>query len=319
METIQNYLDNLFASLPKTKEILHIKQDLFISMEEKYHELKDSGKSENEAIGIVISEFGNIDELIEEMGIKIEDQPHIPTLSKEETEGFLSTKRKSGKWVGLGVFLCILAPAILILMFSLTENNILPNIAETVGLIILFLLIASAIGLFIYADNRIAPYKHLEKKNFQLSNQLRAEIQQQKKNFLSTFTISLILGVGLLILSPLTVIIANAIGGSLVTYGVVVLLILVAMAIFILIYSGTIKESFDILLQEEEFSEEKRKINRVIGAVATVVWPLAVCIFLVSGLVFHKWHINWIVFPITGILFGMFCGVYNILKDNTSR
>ena len=38
-------------------------------MEDKYNELKSEGKSENEAIGIVISEFGNIDELINELDI----------------------------------------------------------------------------------------------------------------------------------------------------------------------------------------------------------------------------------------------------------
>ena len=39
------------------------------TMEDKYEELKMEGKSENEAIGIVISEFGNIDELIDELGL----------------------------------------------------------------------------------------------------------------------------------------------------------------------------------------------------------------------------------------------------------
>ena len=39
-------------------------------MEDKYVELKAEGKSENEAIGIVISEFGNMEELIRELGIR---------------------------------------------------------------------------------------------------------------------------------------------------------------------------------------------------------------------------------------------------------
>ena len=63
MDTIKNYLDNMFSAFPKTAEISKIKENLFSNMEDKYNELKQSGKSENEAIGIVISEFGNIDEL----------------------------------------------------------------------------------------------------------------------------------------------------------------------------------------------------------------------------------------------------------------
>lgn len=39
-------------------------------MEDKYNELISDGKSDNEAIGIVISEFGNLDELADSLGIK---------------------------------------------------------------------------------------------------------------------------------------------------------------------------------------------------------------------------------------------------------
>jgi hypothetical protein len=38
-------------------------------MEDKYNELISEGKKENEAIGIVISEFGNLDELAEGLGL----------------------------------------------------------------------------------------------------------------------------------------------------------------------------------------------------------------------------------------------------------
>lgn len=69
MDTIAAYLNNMFASLPRTEQTYNLKQDLLANMEEKYHELKKEGKSENEAVGIVISEFGNIDELIEELGL----------------------------------------------------------------------------------------------------------------------------------------------------------------------------------------------------------------------------------------------------------
>ena len=68
MDTINTYLDNIFATLPKTEAVLRARTELQASMEEKYQALKDEGKSENEAVGSVISEFGNIDELIAELG-----------------------------------------------------------------------------------------------------------------------------------------------------------------------------------------------------------------------------------------------------------
>lgn len=40
METIKNYLDNIFANLPKTKEMERLKSEIYYNMEEKYNELK---------------------------------------------------------------------------------------------------------------------------------------------------------------------------------------------------------------------------------------------------------------------------------------
>ena len=63
METIRNYLETMFLKLPNTPEVYKAKNELWQMMEDKYTELKEEGKSENEAVGIVISEFGNLDEL----------------------------------------------------------------------------------------------------------------------------------------------------------------------------------------------------------------------------------------------------------------
>ena len=65
METIRNYLETMFANMPNTPEVRRAKDELLQMMEDKYNELKSEGKTENEAVGIVISEFGNIDELID--------------------------------------------------------------------------------------------------------------------------------------------------------------------------------------------------------------------------------------------------------------
>ena len=69
METIRNYLETMFARLPVTLEVQKAKNELWQIMEDKYSELLQEGKTENEAVGIVISEFGNLDELAKELGI----------------------------------------------------------------------------------------------------------------------------------------------------------------------------------------------------------------------------------------------------------
>lgn len=322
METIKNYLDNMFINFPKTNEIKKIKNDLLLNMEDKYNELKNEGKTENEAIGIVISEFGNIDELINELGIDYTKQEQvIPSLTEQEANDFIIANKKSGQFIGIGVFLCILGASSLILINQLVEDNLMFGIsqesASIMGLIPLFILIAIAVGLFIYSGTLVEKFKYLEKE-FNIPSHLKKQIEQKNNEFTPTHTISVIVGVAMCILSPVVLFISSIFGDRASVYGVVGLLIMVAIAVYIFIYFGTIKESYKRLLRLDEYSKplkEKAKEDKAIALIAAIVWPLAVCIFLISGFFYNQWHINWIVFPITGLLFGMFSGVYKIIKD----
>lgn len=97
LDTIIVYLNNMFASLPRTEQMVMLKQELLGNMEEKYYELKHEGKTENEAVGIVISEFGNIDELVSELGLgevrKEEGLSMLPMLDELAVEGFIAAKK----------------------------------------------------------------------------------------------------------------------------------------------------------------------------------------------------------------------------------
>lgn len=74
MEVILSYLENMFLNMPRTPEVLRAKEELASMMEDKYNELLAEGKKENEAVGIVISEFGDLEELAEELGLGTSDQ-----------------------------------------------------------------------------------------------------------------------------------------------------------------------------------------------------------------------------------------------------
>ena len=77
-------------------------------MEDKYTELIREGRTENEAIGIVISEFGNLDELAEDLGIKnvVKYGSTLQTrmLSMDEVKTYLRDKTRSGYMIALGTF-----------------------------------------------------------------------------------------------------------------------------------------------------------------------------------------------------------------------
>ncbi|MDF2542567.1 MAG: hypothetical protein K0S47_2285 [Herbinix sp.] len=319
MNTIKNYLDNMFAALPKNAQMSELKNNILSTMEDKYNALKAQGKSENEAIGIVISEFGNIDELISELGIEINnDKSLVPMVTQLETEKYLRAKKSLGLFVGIGVFLCILSPAALILLNGLTDDNFIGNgmshnMKSALGLIPLFVLVAIAVGLFIYSGLNFEKYQYME-KGVNLPASVKDYLKLNYEEFTPTFVLTLVLGIGLCILSPIALIVMNAYNDQSTVYGIVILLFMVAIAVFLFIYYGCIRESYSHLLNIEEHATKMKEEDKVIAAVASIVWPLATIIFLFCGFVYGLWHIAWIVFPIVGILFGSFSAAYSIIK-----
>ena len=74
MNTIIAYLETMFGAYPQTPKLLEAKAELRTMMEDAYLGFIAAGMSENEAIGGVISEFGNIDEIAPTLGISAEIQ-----------------------------------------------------------------------------------------------------------------------------------------------------------------------------------------------------------------------------------------------------
>lgn len=316
MDTIMSYLETMFAKLPKTPEVEQIKQELSMNMEEKYHELINLGKTENEAIGTVISEFGNIDELMEELGYAVEEEAE-QALSDQEVNDFLAENKHFGKMIGIGVSLILLAASIFMLINGVVsvmeiENRLL-NIA---GLIPLLLMVAVAVAIFIVADHRMEPFKAML-HNYQITPNQRYRLEQEANEFRSDQLKAVVIGVVLCIVAPLVLIIISVVDGAYASIGVSILLGLIAIAIFLFIYYGEQDSAYKKLLQEQNYQKPNAdEEDKVVGAVAAFVWPLAVAIFLITGFIFNQWHINWLIFPITGLLFGGFAAVRSIMSED---
>lgn len=320
MDTIKSYLDNMFAGLPKTARVNDLKNNILSNMEEKYNELKSQGKSENEAIGIVISEFGNIDELVSELGIRKDDTDNSqPLVTGEEVEAYLSMKKKMSLQIGFGVFLCILAPAVFLLITGLLDHGMIhvnfnSDSNGIPGLIVLFILVSIGVAIFIYSGMNFERFKYME-DGVLLPSAIENDLKQRYDRYTPKFYFYLTIGICLIILSPISIFVTSLIDDDFSIFGVVILLVIVAISVFLFIVTGATREGIEHLLKIGDYVPKKKKENKVIGAVASIIWPLATLIFLFCGFVFHNWYIIWIVFPITGILFGMFSAAYSILTQ----
>lgn len=256
MEAIKVYVENMFTNFPVTSKIIELKDNILSNMEDKYNELKSEGKSETEAVGIVISEFGNIDELMKEYGISSDVSPiNIPKVTQIETDLYLSAKKSSGLLIGIGVFLCICAAASSIFFSRITSDgllgNLTPDLEDLFTIVPLLILVAMAVGIFLISGTQLKNYRYLEDID-DLPVNIKSYIKQKSDHFNQTYTLSLIIGVCMCILSPIGLFITSAISDEAEDYGAVALLILVGIATFIFIYYGTIKGSYKNLLHEEE-------------------------------------------------------------------
>ena len=310
MNTIRNYLDNMFLGLPQTEDVSRAKKELLAMMEDKYNELKNEGKTENEAIGIVISEFGNLDELGDTLGIKqvIENKTDIYMVTYEEAKDYIEDSRATSPKTALGVLLCIISPVMLLFLIGLRELNFL-NVKEELlvaaGLVVLICLVATGVSYFIRFSSKLEKYDHLKSILFELdyeSEQMVRKIQKQdEQSYKSAVSISVVC----YILSALPVIVTPLVSQveGLSVISVVVTLIIVALSTYNIISKSGSYEACKVLLQQGDYSV-KNKSNKTFQTVSKVYWFVIVAIYLGYSFITNNWAMSWIIWPVSGVLFG---------------
>ena len=244
METIRTYLENMFARLPQTPQIIRLENDMLRTMEDKYEELKSEGKSENEAVGIVISEFGNIDELLAELDLQApegsigsqegresarsgqdgsrfssdesEDSGSRGTgsqaiyLDQEQTDQIIRDKIRISRIMAFGISLFLLGPAFLFLVRGLLlSGGLLQNPGTRTGgllLMILPLAVCLILGLIltIYAGSLSVQYRPLKEAPLIIAPSLRDHICRQREEFAPQYAVMLAIGILLALFSPLS-------------------------------------------------------------------------------------------------------------------
>ena len=211
METIRNYLETMFAGLPNTPEVLRARDELWQMMEDKYSELIAEGKSENAAIGTVISEFGNLDEIAGELGLdrargeKLsltkELAPERRHMSMNEAKDYLREKGGSSLLTAFGVFLCILSVTGPILFSQIFPGTRVNRLMETIGICVMMVCVAAAVGCFIYASQRMKKWSFLKDEPCSIDYATSNFVQDERNRFRPTGTMMLVIGIMLCVIS----------------------------------------------------------------------------------------------------------------------
>ncbi len=285
MNAIRNYLDNMFRNLPNTEEVRRAKTELLEMMEDKYEELIKEGKTENEAVGIVISEFGNLDELADSLGISeaVAENPdeNKPMLSLERVKEYLGMISQHSILVPLAIALCIFSVA-----FNIIADAI-PGFPSELGVVLMFLSIGVAVGLFIFEGIRKNEYKEIYKKECSLSIESAEYVRGVRKSFKTSYGLLSSFGIGLCILSIINPIIIGSIPFINDGFGAVMFFLFIALGVFLITSANTRMNGYDRLLElneagsmsEEFVPKSDRKVNKapiIICAVVALVIAVAV-------------------------------------------
>lgn len=306
METIRNYLETMFRGLPQTEKIMKAKSELLQMMEDKYTELIRSGKSENEAVGEVIQNFGNLDDLADDLGIT--DVLHKTKyseiqrrkLSFEEVTEYLNTKRTAILFRALGIFLCIIC-----CIFPIFADAL--DLKDSVGVGLMFLSIGTGVVFMTLSHSSMTNWRFLRTEPCTIDAVSIDYLKNKNREFTPTYSILSSVGILLCILCFIPAVVFSEIGGAFLDkLGGATLFIFVGAGVFLIVYAKAVKKSILNLLtinDQIDFNERREVVfeNKNVKQFMSVYWTIITCIYLCVSFTTWHWHWTWIIWPIAAV------------------
>ena len=389
MDTIDTFLDAMFAPYPSTPRLLEAKGELRAMMEDAYADAVGRGKTHNEAVGQVITDFGNLEELAPVLGIlpdirsaraddaaaaaytatgtasagaadptdpaatapfPQDDAPSdYPVVTLPEAQALAEARRRTGRLLGRGVALFVLAPIPLIVAANLTDDNAGAGLGEAIsdglsnggsgsgpggqwavliGLALTLVLVATGVLTLMRRHQAFAGLEHLTDGKFTRNPIVSAWAARLRVENEGPRSRALMAAVGLWILSAIPTVAGGILSDQpgrshYPIFGVSLTLALVAAGLLILLPTTWASSTHETLTEEGHWTGgpgqwdrwgRKDADNPLIGAIASIYWPLTLVIFLAWGFLGNGWAICWIVWPISGILFGAIASFISALS-----
>ncbi len=261
------------------------------------------------------------DELEEVTASETHASDDSPTrqIGAEEANRYLDSVKKRSLRIAVGVALCILSPIMLILLSGFSEEMPSFPLPETgavgIGIAALFLLVASAVVLFIMNGLQLEEFSYLEKESFTLAYGVKGIVEKKQAEYRPHFLSRLTVAVVLLILSvvPLVVLAALELQEYLLIACVGLLLAVCAVGVAIIVRISFVNGSFQRLLQTGEFTEEQKKQNRKNEAFESAYWCLFTAVYLGISFCTMAWHLTWIVWPVAAGLYPLFLWIKSMI------
>ncbi len=255
-----------------------------------------------------------------------DSEPPLRQVSMEEASAFLEHRCLAARRISLAVMLCILSPIPLIVLcggqdagrIALTEAQ-----AAGIGLVGLFLLVGSAVALFITTGLRGNRFEYMEKLPFETAYGVDGMVKDRREKFRGRFGRCLTLGIVLCVVSVVPIFLALIFFGEgntpaeafphIVSIGI--LLALVALGVYLIVRACVLWGACKILLEEGEYSRAAKAENKRNETLTTVYWWAVTAGYLGWSFISKDWSRTWIVWPIAGVCYGLVLAVAGALRS----
>jgi len=326
MDTIKIYLDNVFAAFAQTRQLENLKHDMLAGMEEKYANLRQQGHSENEAVGIIIANFGSIDEIAAALGEKptmrahAQDgqsgipQPlvndswasHIPCApsdwvytSYEQAKDYAAHHNKRSYMLGAGIWLIFVG------------ISLYTSLGDLRGLLALVLSIALAVPMIVVSFVKMYYYAGFNNKNARINSETYAMLLQDQRRLMPRYAIRCIFALALIFMA-----IWGVATGQ--TNAHVVLISTVGCAMFLFIPAWVNKIVYDFFLGMSPFYFKNGKTAILSMKRLVIQFSIAAIYGGIAGGLFANLvqnssvaPISWVVFPLQFIFTGITTDIVN--------
>ena len=242
------------------------------------------------------------------------------TVDMEEANRFLKTKEENSRRVALGVMLCILSPVALLLLGGAQSTGLLKwpeNVAGGIGLVVMMLMIIPAVGLFVISNLRISRYEYLEKEPVETLYGVTGMVKDRREKFQPVHSRYMMTGIMLCIASTIPLFISLFLCGEndfVRVAGIAALLLVAAFGVMLIVRASIIWGSFQMLLEEGDYTRDNKEGSQRIGMISGAYWCLVTAAYLAWSFIGDSWNISWIIWPIAGVAFGAVVGITRALR-----
>ena len=251
------------------------------------------------------------------------------SISLDTATEYLDAIARTSRPTAGAITLFILGPALLVSLATYSEDalyfdpmRISPDALGIAGICLMMLFIAAGVGLLILQDMKLAKFKQLKEASLELQYGVEAAVRRRAESTESLRYMQQAAGICLTILSAIPFLIASYYGTGLIfALGFFVAAILVSLGVYLLVYSGILRDGYRVLLQEGDFSHDEKSNKRDHKSAALKYRPIAKAYFGTITLLYvgysfitKDWKSSWIIWPVSALLYHIIISILNALK-----